>query len=381
VKLRQIFVLTILVHAAFASMRVTVSLYGLHLGASALTVGLIMSLIAFLPMILSVHAGRTIDRIGPRRPIVLGAALVACGLAVVVVFPYLWSLFLVTTVCGLGFLFFHIAVHQAVGLIGAEGQRMRNFSLLALSFSTSSFLGPMLAGFSIDLVGYRPTFAFSAICGAIALILAIRDKSDIVRPGVPASERRRRAFDLFRTRELRTVLGVSGVLSMCWDLFTFAVPIYGVRIGLSASQIGIILGAFGIAIFFVRLLMPLIARRANEWQLLIAAMVLTCASFGVFPLVQSTAVLMALAFVSGLGLGGAQPTIMTLLYRVAPSGRAGEAVGIRSFLLNISQTGVPLMSGAFGAAIGIGPVFWLMAALLAAGSWRARSMVRVSRRA
>ncbi|HMP61559.1 MAG TPA: hypothetical protein PKA17_00360, partial [Phenylobacterium sp.] len=50
----------------------------------------------------------------------------------------------------------------------------------------------------------------------------------------------------------------SAVLSMAWDLFTFVTPIHGTRAGLSASTIGLILGAFGAAIFVVRLLLPLI---------------------------------------------------------------------------------------------------------------------------
>ena len=381
VKLKRIFVVTILVHAAFASMRVAVSLYGLHLGASAFTVGLIMSLIAFLPMLISVHAGRVIDRMGPRRPMIAGAALVAAGLSVVVIFPSLTSLYFVTSICGLGFLLFHVAAHQAVGLLGPERERMRNFSLLALAFSTSSFLGPMLAGFLIDSAGYQACFAIATAFGGIGLLSALRIERDVARSGERNPARQRRAFDLLKTRELRTVLGVSGVISMCWDLFTFAVPIYGVRIGLSASRIGTILGAFGVAIFFVRLSMPAIARKLSEWPLLIAAMLLTSAAFALFPFCESATLLMALAFVVGFGLGGAQPVIMTLVYRVAPAGRAAEAVGIRTLLLNISQTGVPLSSGAFGAAVGISPAFWLMAAVLAGASWHARREFGVSRRA
>jgi predicted MFS family arabinose efflux permease len=381
VKLSRIFWLTILVHAAFASMRVAVSLYGLKLGASALTVGIIMSLIAFLPMLLSVHAGRAIDRMGPRRPMVAGAALITLGLSIVVALPRLESLFFVTSICGLGFLFFHIAVHQAVGLIGSERDRMRNFSLLALAFSTSSFLGPMLAGFCIDGLGYRTTFAVSTLIGVAALAAVLRLKSDPARPADAGAARGRRAFDLLGTAELRLVLGVSGLVSMCWDMFSFAVPIYGVRIGLSASQIGLVLGAFGVAIFFVRLVMPLLGRRVREWPLLIGAMGLTALAFAVFPLIERGPVLAALAFVVGFALGGAQPMIMTLIYRVAPAGRAGEAVGIRTLFLNISQTSVPLLSGAFGAALGIGPAFWFMAVLLGATSWHAHRHERLSRRA
>lgn len=353
-------------------MRVTVSLFALDQQATALTVGIIMSLLAFLPMLISVHTGRVIDRVGPRRPMVLGTALIAAGLALAVLIPRLETLFVVTSITGVGFMFFHVAVHQAVGLIGAEGERTRNFGMLALAFSTSSFVGPMLAGFSIDLLGHRATFVVSAVIGAIALFVVHRDKADIVRPSEHALGHKRRTIDLLATPELRLVLLISGLLSMCWDLFSFAVPIYGVRIGLSASQIGVILGAFGIAIFVVRLIVPLIAHRVAEWSMLIAVMMVTGVSLAAFPLVTSTALLMALAFVTGFGLGAAQPMIMALLYRLAPQGRAGEAVGIRTLFLNISQTAVPLLSGAFGAALGMTPAFWLMAVLLAAGSWYAR---------
>jgi MFS family permease len=101
-------------------------------------------------------------------------------------------------------------------------------------------------------------------------------------------------------------------------------------------------------------------------------MAVTAAAYIAIPLVTSTALLMLLAFVAGFGLGAAQPMIMTLLYRTAPTGRAGEAVGIRTLFLNVSQTAVPLASGAFGAAAGMAPAFWLMALLLWAAAWYAR---------
>jgi predicted MFS family arabinose efflux permease len=244
--------------------------------------------------------------------------------------------------------------------------------MLALAFSTSSFVGPMLAGFLIDLVGYRATFAAATVIGAAAWGTASRLPRDKPRPAHAASGRKPRAFDLLRTRELRLVLGVSALLSMCWDVFSFAIPIHGVRIGLSATQIGVVLGAFGVAIIAVRLIVPLVAHRTREWTMLIATMSVTALAYAAIPLVTSTALLMLLAFVAGFGLGAAQPMIMTLVYRTAPQGRAGEAVGIRSLLLNISQTGVPLASGAFGAALGMTPAFWLMALLLALCSWYVR---------
>ena len=71
-----IFLLTILPHIAFAGARVTLSLFALHLGATPLTVGMIISLIAVVPMVFSARWGRRIDRTGIYKPMLLGAVLV-----------------------------------------------------------------------------------------------------------------------------------------------------------------------------------------------------------------------------------------------------------------------------------------------------------------
>jgi hypothetical protein len=60
---------------------------------------------------------------------------------------------------------------------------------------------------------------------------------------------------------------------------------------------------------------------------------------------------------------------MSLIYATAPAGRAGEAVGVRSVVLNASHTVLPLAFGGVGAALGMSPVFWSMAIVLAAGGW------------
>jgi MFS family permease len=98
--------------------------------------------------------------------------------------------------------------------------------------------------------------------------------------------------------------------------------------------------------------------------MLIGAMIATGVALFIFPLVTTVPVLIALAFFLGAGLGGAQPMIMSLLYNKAPPGRGAEAIAVRTLLINISQTAIPLLFGALGAALGMTPVFWTMAVLL-----------------
>ena len=91
-----------------------------------------------------------------------------------------------------------------------------------------------------------------------------------------------------------------------------------------------------------------------------------------FPLLERAALLMAVAFFLGLGLGMSQPMVMSLLHNTVPSGRVGEAVGVRMTLVNASQISIPLLFGALGTALGMLPVFWAAALLLSGGSWYAK---------
>lgn len=371
--LYRIALLTVLLHLAFAGARVTLSLFALNLGASALTVGVLISVLAIVPMAFAVSWGRYVDRVGVRGPMYAGTVALLTALVAAFAVPRLEMLFVVSALAGSGFMIFHIAVHQAAGLIGKPEDRARNFSMLALGFSTSSFLGPVTAGFAIDALGYRYTFLLLAgpLVATLAIMLArpidVPRYAGALKPG-----ERKRLADLLRMPSLRRVFVVSGMLSMAWDLFTFVMPIHGSLLRLSASTVGLILGAFGAAVFVVRLALPLLFYRVGEWKMLIGAMLVSGAALALIPLVTDLRLLIALAFLLGTGLGGAQPMIMALLYNTAPPGRGGEAVGVRTLLLNFSQAGIPLMFGALGAALGMAPVFWTMAAALIAGAWYAR---------
>jgi len=368
-RLWQLVVLTIFAHTAFNGSRVLVSLYAIHLHASAFTVGALMSSYALLPMLFAVSAGRLIDRSGARWPLFGASAAVALG----VLLPYHWprveTLYVAATLIGTGFMVFHVAVNQVVGAIGRAEERAANFSWLALGFSVSSSLGPLLTGFAIDAIGYLRTFLLLFLLPLTPLIVTWRN-----RPALPQPVERRadaganRVTDLLRSRPLRRVFIASGLLNMAWDLYTFAIPIYGSRIGLSASTIGAVMGSFAISIFSVRLLLPIVIRHVLPWQVISAALLVSAAVYCIFPFFASVPPLVALSCTLGLGLGCSQPMVMALLYNTSPPGRQGEAVGVRTTVMNASSTALPLASGALGAALGMGPVFWAMAALLGAGA-------------
>jgi predicted MFS family arabinose efflux permease len=371
VRLALLVAITVFAHAAFNGSRVTVSLYALSLHASPLTVGALVSLYSVLPMFLSVSAGRMIDRVGTKRPLLWSSAALASGVALPAAAPGMPALYLACTVIGLAFMVFHIAVQNAVASISAPEDRAVNFSWLALGFSISGFLGPTTAGLAIDHAGHRATFAILAASALVpaAAILAVKPRFPRAHAGTAPGGHLK---DLVGDRELRRVFVVTGILAMAWDLFYFVIPIYGTSIGLSASTIGGILGSFAAATFVVRMVLPWFARRLPEWGLVSATLFVAGVAYALFPLVETVPLIAATAFLLGLGLGASQPSMMSLIQRSTPPGRLGEALGVRTTVMNASHTFLPLLFGGLGTALGMAPLFWAMALCLGSAGEFAR---------
>lgn len=379
--LYRIVLLTVLTHIAYTGGRVTVSLYALKLGASAFTIGIALALYSALPMLFSVRAGRWIDRVGARRPMLIATALVTLGSLAPAASATLAPVFVTAMMVGSMFMLLHIAATQAVGAHAARsaesGDRTRSFSIFSMGLSVSGFTGPVIAGLAIDAFGFPHTFVLLAAFPAAGfVILAATRAAAPRRAPAQATVASRHLSDLIGTPRLRAVFASSALLSTAWDLFTFAVPLYAAGLGLPASTIGTIVGTFAVATFAVRVVLLRIVSRTSEWRILTAVFLVAAVAYALFPLGRTALPLYALAFVLGLFLGASQPMVLSLLFSHTPPERAAEAVGVRSTLVNASQTVMPLAFGAAGAALGMLPVFWLMAAVMAGASWLTAKQVR-----
>jgi predicted MFS family arabinose efflux permease len=372
-QLALVVLVTILTHTAYNGTRLTFSLEALSLGATPLTVGTLVSLMAAVPMVLGVFSGRLVDRVGVRGPIIAAVSVVIAGIVLAALVPGIAVLPVVAMTVGSAFALFQICVQHMVGDMSSPAERRDNFSLLALGFAVSNFLGPTISGFAIDHFGHRVTFCILAAFACVSLtILLSRRQSLSHTPDHSRTTDPRSALDLLRDRQLRRVFIASGLLASAWDLYTFVMPIYGTSIGLSATTIGLILGSFAAATFVVRLLLPWIQRRVHEWPLITMTFTIACVAYAVFPMVRTVPLLASISFLLGFGLGATQPSLMALVYATAPPGRAAEAVGLRTVALNSSTSVFPIFFGGLGSALGMTPVFLAMSAVMIGGGFLSR---------
>lgn len=365
-------------HSCMAGVRMAAPLQALDQGRGEWAVGVLMALFATAPILLALPAGRMADRHGYHKPLRLAVAMsIAGGLLATLTSHYL-AMCAAALLTGAASNIGLIAIQRSAGRTAKDGtERMRVFSWLGLAPALANLVGPLSAGLLIDLAGFRAAFAALMLMPLAALFWSRQVPIEPPSPR-PAAEpgRKRTSWDMLASPAMRKLLLVNWLLSASWDVHTFVLPILGHERGLSASAIGAIFGLFAVAVAGVRLLIPLVAHRLTESQVLVGAMLVVAATCGVYPFMHSGLAMALCAVVLGLALGAVQPMVMSTLHHITPPHRHGEAIAFRSMVMNLSSTMMPLAFGAAGTAVGAASLFWLMGAAVGTGSLSARRIGR-----
>ncbi len=359
-----------MVQAAFVAARMASTLYALDLGVSSFAVGAIVALFSAVPALLALRMGRWLDRVGWRPPALCGLGLLAGAAAgpafIAAADDFAYVLIAASAIAtGTGLLCIQATTQHLVGSLHSADKRVAGFARLALGYSVAAFVGSTVCGWAIEWLGYAGTYRVILAMVLSAALPLLRVGYGLPAPAQDAKpDGPRAAGSLLSLPGTRTVLLLSAVISMAWDVEAALIPIFGREIGLPASRIGLAIGCLSVGTFLVRMALPAIRLRVGEWSMLLACIAISAAACLLIPLSRSIASLSAATFVLGLGLGAAQPNILALLHAVAPPTRLGEAHGMRLMLMNGSHALLPVALGAASGMAGAGLPFLCMAALL-----------------
>jgi len=358
----------VFLHASMAGVRMAAPLLALRAGYSEAAVGVLLALFALTQVFLALPAGRFADRHGLERPVGWSVLAASAGAGLAVAFPIFEVLCLAALLTGGATGAASIALQRHVGrAAGGATQLKQVFSWLAIGPAMSNFLGPFAAGLVIDHAGFRMAFLLMAVLPLVTWFW-VRAARELPPVEVPAGQRTTAAWDLVREAPFRRLLLVNWLLSSCWDVHTFVVPVLGHERGFSASVIGSILGAFAIAAAAIRVVLPLVAARLQEWAVIAAAMGATAILFAIYPLLASALAMGVCSVLLGVALGTVQPMIMSMLHQITPEHRHGEAVALRVMAINASSVTMPMLFGAAGALVGVSAVFWTVGAMVGLGT-------------
>ena len=141
-----------------------------QLGATDVTLSLILSMNALAIGLGSLAATMLANKVGARPLVYAGFALLASGIAIVALTPWLWLFFAAQTVIGFSQgISYPVLMGLSIRYVD-ESQRTTAMGLHQTVYAFGMFGGPALSGVIADQIGIRPTQGITAI---VAIVLGI----------------------------------------------------------------------------------------------------------------------------------------------------------------------------------------------------------------
>ena len=351
---------------------VVMPLWVLTLDPSPVLIGFALGSRHFLPMLLSIHGGAMMDRLGARRVMLWFAFFSALIPLLFPIMPWIWAVMMLQMMAGLA---------DTMGWTGAQtmiGQAMRGNPVYAgrLSFSLriGHFLGPPLIGAAWDFLGPWGAFGMLSLWGAggyaAALCLPKPEKEKSAEPRKVAARdlapRLSDYIDAFRLLAIPAVMFVilvtmvrhsgSAMQSSFYVVYLESTGISGTAIGLLLTSAAA-LGAVG-AIATGRL-----TRIFEPAYLLVATVIGAVAFIAVTPLLGTYAVLMIVMAMRGGTLGISQPLMISILGRSLDADSQGKGVGLRTTANRVTNTLLPPLAGVVVEVTGLENSFYVIGAV------------------
>lgn len=361
--------IALLIHSALIQavtflVRPATSYRALELDVPGFALGLLAASYAVFPLLLALPIGGLVDRLGERRLMAIGSAVVlGCSAFLLFFGTSIPALVAGTALLGAGQLACVVG-QQAVVANNAESARLDSaFGYLTFAASLGQALGPL----AISLVGgasVRPdTNAIFLLATAMSLVLFVT--TFVVSSKV--SQRRRMskgsaggkggAMALLKTPGVVRALATSATVLAVVDLTVVYLPALGAERGLSAATVGLMLTVRAVLSMVSRLGLGNMSRKLGRMRLLVLSLAVSTVSLAVAAIPMPMWLLFVVMAFLGLGLGIGQPLTMSWLSAQAPEGQRGRALALRLAGNRVGQVVLPSAIGVVAVGLGAAGVF------------------------
>ena len=371
-----------------------VPLWVLTLEPSAFMIGVVLGSRNFLPLLLSIHSGALMDRLGARRVMVFFAVI--CIL-VPVFYPMLpW----IPAVIGLQML---IGLATSTGWAGAQtliGQVMKGNPIYAgrLSFSIriGVFVGPPIVGIAWDHLGPWGAFTIMSLWASGLLIASLLLPA--THPGAPAVADAGHGDDRENQEDGRVGEGgkvalgdlmpkladyIAAFRLMAIPAVVFVVAVTMLRmagngiqnsfyvvylrsIDITATEIGLLLAVASVLGGAGALAIGPVARTFRPHWLLLITVTGSIVLVAITPLLGSFFLLMIASGLRGGTMGMSQPLMISILSRATGRESQGKSVGLRATANRLTATVLPIIMGGIVELAGLEASFLIIGAALVA---------------
>ena len=360
-----------LTQATIYVLRPMITYRALELDANAAQIGLIASVYALFPVLLALHFGKWVGRMGEAKFIIYGTLAMLVTSVALMFANSITLLALAAGAAGLAHLACMVGGQSMVALRAPRESYDRYFGFYTFSASVGHMLGPIVAAIVAGSNGNLPKSTSNAFLLGVALtILAIfpviRWRNE--RPTVVAQQSSegtfKTAINLVKRPGILAAIYISLAISSVADVLVVFLPLFGTENNFSPYAVGAILAIRAGTTMLSRFFLGRLSDRFTTFQLLWWSTVISVISCAAMAFARTPLTLGLIVFVAGFSLGIGQPLTMSLVSQKTQSNERALAVSARLMGNRIGQFLVPAAAGIAAAASGVGAVFIGLAVLL-----------------
>jgi MFS family permease len=319
-------------------------LYGLHLGASPLQLGLITSAFAIANSVGQLGAGLLIDRYGSRRFILAGTGTYAVANALIATAPNALALIAYRALAGFGAGTNLVSTRLYIAEIADPARMAFTNSVLSAANSAGNVVGPAFGGLIAVATDLRAPFVIVAITSGLAFVAATLRPRPRPHAGTIARDAAAPASALNRGVFALLVANFMLLLAFGAWVTTYA-PFATTRLGWTTFDVGIIFTIFGIGDITLGPMLGHLADRTGRRRIAVLATI-PITVFGLaLVLGLPRLVIYAISFLTGSALTAFNASWFALLNEQVRAARRGRVFGTVSAVGNVGT-----VAGALGAA-------------------------------
>ncbi len=364
--------LTVLVQAVTAIIRITTSYRAFELDLSIAWLGVIAAAFAAFPIVMAVPVGRFIDRGHDARTVWIGSAIMAAAAGGFVLWPSAAGLVIVTTVMGIGHIML-MASQQMLCVRAAKNPRAMEsvFGNYMVAGAIGQGAGPYIVGWAGGAATVPPTrllFVIAFACAVVSLCIAFFMRPRADKPKVSPGEKPVPVADLLRVPGLVPVVLAGVIMISASDIVLIYVPLLGAERSIDVKDIGLLLTARAAASMVARLFYARMVAAAGRWPLMIASTIACAASFAALAVPVPLPGMYAIMVVMGFSFGLATTLSITIVVDLTEVRARGTANTLRIMGNRLGQFVLPVGAGLLAAAIGLSGLLGGMAVAIVASA-------------
>lgn len=273
-----------------------------------IVIGLPIMLFMLIVALGQPYLGSWSERIGRRRAMLIGASIATVGFAATSVAVNLYDLLLWRSLCAIGYAMVFVAAQGYVLDRTGQHNRAQGFALFIGAIMVATVCGPSIGGILADNIGFRLSFAVSAVISVVSLVAIMRLPSAEVRTqtsGRPSrGPRMREITALIFNARFMTLTGLAAMPAkiILTGVCFYLVPLYIVSIGNTSAMAGRMLMVYAVMMVMIVPLSASLSDASLRRDRYVSAGLIISGLSGMLLLVNdSFLVLFGVVFFLGLG--------------------------------------------------------------------------------